>query len=96
MENFSKINKRGGGRLFGTREYQLLEDLRDESQDVIDWLKQNNIRLNVTKSEFSKQLGKISEIGGFREKLWISFHRAHKSLNSGLCDTREDGHNTAS
>ena len=54
--------------LGGEDAYQLLEDLRNESQDVIDWLRPNKIGLDVTKCEFiflgnSKQLGKISEIG---------------------------------
>ena len=54
--------------LGGWDAYQLLEDLRNELQDVIDWLRQNKLSLNVAKCKFmflgnSKQLGKISEIG---------------------------------
>ena len=53
--------------LGGEDAYQLLEDLRNELQDVIDWLRQNKLSLNVTKCEYmllgsNKQLGKISEI----------------------------------
>ena len=58
--------------LGGEDAYQLLEDLRNELQDVIDWLRQNKLSLNVTKCEFmflgnSKQLGKISEIGDLKD-----------------------------
>ena len=40
-------------------------------QDVIDWLRQKKLSLNVAKCEFmflvnSKQLGKISEIGDLK------------------------------
>ena len=57
--------------LGGEDAYQLLEDLRTELQDVIDWLRQNKLSLNVAKCEFmffenSKQLGKISEIGDLK------------------------------
>ena len=57
--------------LGGEDAYQLLEDLRNELQDVIDWLRQNKLSLNVTKCEFmflgnSKQLGKISKIGDLK------------------------------
>ena len=45
--------------------------LRNELQDVIDWLRQNKLSLNARKCEFmflgnSKQLGKISEIGDLK------------------------------
>ena len=57
--------------LGGEDAYQLLEDLRSELQDAIDWLRQNNISLIVTKCEFvflgnSTQLGKISEVGDLK------------------------------
>ena len=47
--------------LGGEVAYQLLEDLRNELQDVIDWLRQKKLSLNV-----SKQLGTISEIGDLK------------------------------
>ena len=55
----------------GEDAYQLLEDLRNELQDVIDWLRQNTLSLNVTNCEYillgsSKQVGKISEIGDLK------------------------------
>ena len=48
--------------LGGEDAYRLLEDLRDELQDVIVWLRQNKLNLNVTKYEYmllgsNKQLG---------------------------------------
>ena len=51
--------------------HQLLKDLRNELQDVKDWLRQNKLSLNVTKCEYmflgnSKKLGKISEIGDLK------------------------------
>ena len=57
--------------LGGEDAYQLLEDLRNELQAVIDWLRQNKLSLNVTKCEYmllgsNKQLGKISEIGDLK------------------------------
>ena len=57
--------------LGGEDAHQLLEDLRNELQDVKDWLRQNKLSLNVTKCEYvflgnSKQLGKISEIGDLK------------------------------
>ena len=57
--------------LGGEDAYQLLEDLRNELQDVIDLLRQNKLSLSVAKCEFmfsgnSKQLGKISEIGDLK------------------------------
>ena len=35
--------------LVGEDAYQLLENLRNELQDVIDWLRQNKLSLYVTK-----------------------------------------------
>ena len=57
--------------LGGENAYQGLEDLRNELQDVLGWLRQNKLSLNVTKCDFmflgnSKQLGKISEIGDLK------------------------------
>ena len=37
--------------LGGEDAYQLLEDLRNELEDIIDWLRQNKFSLNVTKCE---------------------------------------------
>ena len=57
--------------LGGEDPYQLLEDLRNELQDVIDWLRKKKLSLDVAKCEFmflgnGKQLGKISEIGDLK------------------------------
>ena len=38
--------------LGGEDAYQLLENLRNELQDVTDWLRQNKLSLNVAKCEF--------------------------------------------
>ena len=38
--------------LGGEDAYQLLEDLRNELQDVIDWLRQNKLSLYVIKCEY--------------------------------------------
>ena len=75
-ESFAKFASRmyaddTSSTLGGVDVYQLLEDLRNELQDVIYWLRRNNLSLNVTKSEHlflgnSKQLGKISEIGDLK------------------------------
>ena len=46
---------------------QLLEDVKRELEGMMDWLRQNKLRLNLAKFEYmfianDKQLSKISEI----------------------------------
>ena len=57
--------------LDGKVDFQLLEDLMNEMENIKDWLRQNKLSLNVTKCKYmlignGRQLGKTSEISNLK------------------------------